>query len=160
MAAKGKPPFDPKLFLGKVGEGRRIEKYAKDKAVFSQGDSADAVFYIQKGKVKLSVNSPQGKEAVVAILEADDFFGEGCLAGQTHRMATVVSMTDLVVSRLERKAIVDVLDREPSFFWIVHRPLIVPYHPCRSRSGGSTIQFERKTARAPASAARQFRDGR
>ena len=76
MAVKATPSFDPKAFLAKVGEGRSIVKYPKDQTVFSQGEPADAVFYIQKGKVKITVFSPQGKEAVVAILGPDDFFGE------------------------------------------------------------------------------------
>src|SRR5437773_143417 len=82
MATKRRPSFDPKSFLAKVGEGRSIAKYRKDQVLFSQGDLADAVFYIQKGKVKVTVVSEQGKEAAVAILGADEFFGEGCLAGQ------------------------------------------------------------------------------
>jgi CRP/FNR family transcriptional regulator, cyclic AMP receptor protein len=87
MATKRRLPFDPKSFLAKVGEGRSISKYRKDQVVFSQGDLAEAVFYIQKGKVKVTVVSDQGKEAVVALLGADEFCGEGCLAGQPRRMA-------------------------------------------------------------------------
>ena len=79
MATKLRPSFNPKSFLAKVGEGRSIGKYRKEQIVFSQGDPADAVFYIQKGKVKITVVSEQGKEAVVAILGANEFFGEGCL---------------------------------------------------------------------------------
>ena len=115
MAAKSKIPFDTKSFLGKVGDGRSIVKYAKNQTIYSQGDLADTVFYIQKGKVKLVVISPQGKEAVVAILSTDDFFGEGCLAGQKHRIATVVAMTDSVIMRLNKAAIVSVIHREPAF---------------------------------------------
>jgi CRP/FNR family transcriptional regulator, cyclic AMP receptor protein len=88
MAIEQTQLFDPKTFLAKVGEGRSIEKYHKDQIVFSQGDPTEAVFYILQGKVKLTVVSEQGKEAVVAILEADHFCGEGCLAGQPRRMAT------------------------------------------------------------------------
>src|SRR6478736_8461814 len=88
MASKQNPSFDPKLFLAKVGEGRSIGKYRKDQIVFSQGDLADAIFYIQKGKAKVTVVSEQGKEAVVAILGPNNFFGEGCLAGQPRRMAS------------------------------------------------------------------------
>jgi CRP/FNR family cyclic AMP-dependent transcriptional regulator len=107
--------FDPKTFLSKVGEGRSIAKYGKNQIVFSQGDPADAVFYIQKGKVKLVVISPHGKEAVVAILGVDDFFGEGCLAGQRHRIATVVAMADSVIVRLKKSAIIGIIHREPAF---------------------------------------------
>jgi len=84
MAIKRKVTFNPKSFLAKVGEDRSIHAYPREQIVFSQGDSADAVFYIQKGKVKVTVVSKRGKEAVVAILGADEFFGEGCLAGQKH----------------------------------------------------------------------------
>ena len=115
MAMKGAPPFDPKTLLSKVGDGRSIGKYRKNQVVFSQGELADSVFYIQKGKVKITVVSEQGKEAVVAVLGVDDFFGEGCLAGQPRRMATVKSMTESAIMRLERAAIVDLIHEEPAF---------------------------------------------
>jgi CRP/FNR family transcriptional regulator, cyclic AMP receptor protein len=94
MKRKGKLPFDPKVFLDTESIGRTISKYRKDQTVFSQGSSADAVFYIQKGKVKITVVSEQGKEAVVAVLGPDEFCGEGCLTGQARRMATAVAMTE------------------------------------------------------------------
>src|SRR5438105_10571305 len=109
MALKPQPSFDPRSFLAKVGEGRSIGEYNKDQIVFAQGDPADAVFYIQRGKVKVSVVSKQGKEAVVAIHETNDFFGEGCLAGQVRRVATVATMMDSVIARLEKAAIVRVI---------------------------------------------------
>jgi CRP/FNR family transcriptional regulator, cyclic AMP receptor protein len=89
MAKKAKKvPFDPKAFLATTNGGRTLSKYRTDKAIFSQGDSADAVFYIQKGQVKITVVSEQGKEAVVAVVGPDEFCGEGCLTGQPRRMAT------------------------------------------------------------------------
>ena len=115
MATKRRPSFDPKSFLAMVGEGRSIGEYRKDEIVMSQGDPADAVFYIQSGKVKVSVVSEQGKEAVVAMLGTNDFFGEGCLAGQAQRIATVATMTDSVIVRLEKAAIVRVIQQEPAF---------------------------------------------
>ncbi len=115
MAPKRRPSFDPKSFLAKVGEGRSIDRYRKDQIVFSQGDPADAVFYIQKGKAKVTVVSEQGKEAVVAIFGTNEFFGEGCLAGQVQRIATVTAMTESVIMRLEKAAVVDVIHREPAF---------------------------------------------
>jgi CRP/FNR family cyclic AMP-dependent transcriptional regulator len=115
MAAKRQSSFDPKSFLAKIGDGRGIGKYRKDQVVFSQGDPADAVFYVQKGKVKLTVISEQGKEAVIAILGADEFFGEGCLAGQVQRIATVNAMTDSVIMRLEKTAILRVIQKQPAF---------------------------------------------
>jgi CRP-like cAMP-binding protein len=115
MAAKQQPAFDPKSFLAKIGDGRAIAKYRKDQIIFSQGEPADAVFYVQKGKVKLTVVSEQGKEAVIAILGTDEFFGEGCLAGQLQRIATVTVMTDAVLMRLEKTAIIRVIHQEPAF---------------------------------------------
>ena len=115
MAIKNRPPFDPKSFLAMVGEGHSIGEYHKGEIVFSQGDSADAVFYIQSGKVKVTVVSEQGKEAVVAMLGTNDFFGEGCLAGQARRIATVAAIMDSVIVRLEKAAIVRVIHQEPAF---------------------------------------------
>jgi CRP/FNR family transcriptional regulator, cyclic AMP receptor protein len=125
MATKRRLPFDPKSFLAKVGEGRSISKYRKDQVVFSQGDLAEAVFYIQKGKVKVTVVSDQGKEAVVALLGADEFCGEGCLAGQPRRMATVTAMTDCTIMRLQKASIIRVLHDEPGFSEIFISHLLV-----------------------------------
>ncbi len=114
--------FDPKSFLAKIGEGRRIGKYRKGQIVFSQGAPADAVFFIQKGKAKVTVVSEHGKEAVVAIYGTDEFFGEACLAGQVLRIATVKTMTESVIMRLDKAAIVRVMHQEPAFseMFIVH----------------------------------------
>jgi CRP/FNR family transcriptional regulator, cyclic AMP receptor protein len=110
-----KPPFDLKVFLSKANGGRTREDYDENRVIFSQGDPADAVFYIQKGKVKLTVVSTQGKEAVVAILGPGDFFGEGCLAGQSLRMATAHSMSMCSIMKLEKADVIRVLHEEPSF---------------------------------------------
>jgi CRP/FNR family transcriptional regulator, cyclic AMP receptor protein len=115
VAIKRRPSFNSKSFLTKVGEGRSIAKYRKGQVVFSQGDGGDAVFYVQKGKVKVTVVSEQGKEAVVAILGTDEFFGEGCLAGQALRISTVTAMTDSVIARIEKATIIRVIHREPTF---------------------------------------------
>ncbi len=115
MAIKRRPSFNPKSFLAKVGIGRTIDKYGRDEPVFLQGDPADAVFYIQTGKVKVTVVSELGKEAVVAMYGADEFFGEACLAGQTLRIATVTTLTDSVIVRLAKAAIVRVIHEEPAF---------------------------------------------
>jgi CRP-like cAMP-binding protein len=98
-----------------VGEGRSVVTYAKDRIVFSQGDVADAVFYIQSGKVKVTVLSEQGREAIVAMHGAGEFFGEACLARQAQRLATVVAMTETVVMRLEKAAVMRVIHEEPAF---------------------------------------------
>ena len=92
MKPKAAPIFNPKVFLAKVGKGRTLAEYKKSQRIFSQGDRADAIFYIQRGKVKLTVVSKRGKEAVVAILGPADFFGEGCQAGQPLRMAGAAAM--------------------------------------------------------------------
>src|SRR6266702_3948875 len=115
MKRKRKPEFDPQAFLAKADGGRTISKYQKDQTVFSQGEAADAVFYIQQGKIKITVVSEQGKEAVVAILGTGDFFGEGCLTGQPLRIATAAAMMECVIVRLEKAAIIRVLHEEPAF---------------------------------------------
>jgi CRP/FNR family transcriptional regulator, cyclic AMP receptor protein len=115
MAKKRRSSFNTKSFLARVGNGRSIGRYRQGQIVFSQGDAGDAVFYIQKGKAKLTVVSEQGKEAVIAILGADEFFGEGCLAGQALRIATVTAMADSVIARLEKSAIIQVIHQEPAF---------------------------------------------
>src|SRR5271168_3368490 len=109
MAKKVKKvPFDPTVFLATVEGGRTISKYRKNETIFRQGDPADAVFYIQKGQVKLTVVSEQGKEAVVAVLGPDEFCGEGCLTGQPRRMATATAMIECGIMRLEKAAIIRV----------------------------------------------------
>jgi len=115
MKPKDKPGFDPEVFLTRVGEGKAIADYQQGQIVFSQGDRAETIFYIQKGKVKLSVVSKQGKEAVIAILEESAFFGEGCLAGQRTRMATAVAMTDCSIVRVEKSVTVKLLHDEAAF---------------------------------------------
>jgi CRP/FNR family cyclic AMP-dependent transcriptional regulator len=113
--AERKSAFDPRAFLAKADDGRTVSKYKKHQVLFSQGDPADAVFYIQKGKVEVTVVSEQGKEAVVAVLGVDEFCGEGCLAGQSRRMATASALTECEIMRLEKAAILRVLHDEPAF---------------------------------------------
>jgi len=108
-------PFDPQSFLSKLGEGKTLVKAPKDRIFFAQGDTADAVFYIQEGKVKLTVMSQQGKEAVVAILEPGSFFGEACLAGEQVRVATTTALEKSTVVRIDKQAMVNVLQQEPTF---------------------------------------------
>jgi len=115
MKRKAKLAFDPKEFLSKVNGGQRIFDYRKDQIVYRQGDPADAVFYIQSGRVKKTVVSEQGKEAVVALLGAGDFFGEGCLAGEALRLATVVALTKCVIARVSKADITRVIHEEPAF---------------------------------------------
>src|SRR5579859_8149340 len=113
--ARKKQPFDVKVFLNTVAEGRTISKYQKGKKVFSQGDPGDAVFYIQEGRVKVCVVSEQGKEAVVALHGNGEFFGESCLNGHPLRVATVVTVTECVIMRIEKAIIVRALYDEPKF---------------------------------------------
>jgi CRP/FNR family cyclic AMP-dependent transcriptional regulator len=112
---KAKTPFNLKLFLTKANGGRTNAEYRANDRIFVQGDPADAIFYIREGRVKLTVVSNQGKEAVVAILKDSDFFGEGCLAGQQLRMATAVALAECSVMKLEKAAVVRLLHEEPSF---------------------------------------------
>jgi CRP/FNR family cyclic AMP-dependent transcriptional regulator len=115
MVRKDNPPFDPKAFLRKANGGKTISEYRMNQVLFSQGDSADAVFYVIDGKVKITVVSEQGKEAVVAILGPDEFCGEGCLTGQPLRLATASAMTECTVMRLEKQTMVRALHDQPEF---------------------------------------------
>jgi len=112
MSVKKKRDFDLKAFLATIGEGRKFVLVPKKQAIFAQGDPSDAVFYIQNGKVKLTVVSNDGKEATIGILSEGDFFGEGCLAGQSRRMASATALTDAAVLRIEKSAMMRVLHRE------------------------------------------------
>jgi CRP-like cAMP-binding protein len=111
----GKSTFDPKAFLATVSRGRTVSDYRKDDVVFLQSSPAEAVFYIQKGKIKIVVASKQGKEAVIAILGPGDFFGEGCLIGQPLRLATARAMVESEVTRVGKAEMIRVLHVEPAF---------------------------------------------
>src|ERR1700731_5410129 len=110
-----KAVFNPKIFLAKVGDGKTISKYQKDEIVFSQGGVADAVFYIQKGKIKLSVISERGKEAVVGILGPSHFFGEGCLNGHRLRVTTATAIDQCLITRIPKAAMIATMHDEPEF---------------------------------------------
>jgi CRP/FNR family transcriptional regulator, cyclic AMP receptor protein len=107
--------FNPKVFLAKVGSGKTIANYGKEQIIFAQGDIADTVFYLQKGKVKIAVISDQGKEAVVGIMNAGQFFGEGCLNGQSVRIATAAAMEESLITTITKAAMMAVLHSEPKF---------------------------------------------
>ena len=115
MTTRKKRPFDPKVFLATVNGGRTLVKYRHNQVVFAQGDAAEAVYYIEDGRVKITVVSDQGKEAVVAIHDKGDFFGEACLTGQPRRLATATAMTDGVIMKLDKAMIARVLHDEPKF---------------------------------------------
>ncbi len=107
--------FDPKTFLATIGVGRKLLTVPKKQTIFTQGDGADAVFYIQKGKVRLTVVSKIGKEATIAIMNEGNFFGEGALAGQVFRMGSAAAMSDCELLRVEKTAMMDALHREHAF---------------------------------------------
>jgi CRP/FNR family cyclic AMP-dependent transcriptional regulator len=115
MKPKVKATFDAKTLLAAVGQGSAARDYQKTQAVFTQGDRADAVFFVQRGKVKLTVLSRQGKQAVIALLGPGDFFGEGCLAGQPVRMATATAMTESAIVRLAKQTMIRALHRDTVF---------------------------------------------
>src|SRR6201987_3379115 len=113
--AKKKTEFDPQKFLATIGEGRKVVSFPKKQTIFAQGDAADAVFYIQEGKVQLSVVSKAGKEATLGILNDGQFFGEGSLAGQALRMGSATALTDCELLRIDKKAMMLALHREHAF---------------------------------------------
>jgi CRP/FNR family transcriptional regulator, cyclic AMP receptor protein len=115
VPAKNKHAFDPKKFLATIGEGRKVVAFPRKQAIFTQGDAADAVFYIQEGKVRLTVVSKIGKEATLGILSEGEFFGEGSLAGQALRMGSATAMTDSELMRIDKKAMMLALHREHTF---------------------------------------------
>jgi CRP/FNR family transcriptional regulator, cyclic AMP receptor protein len=115
VSGRKQPPFDLEAFLSNAGKGTTKSSYEKDGVIFSQGEAADSIFYINTGKVKLTVLSEQGKEAVVAILGPGDFLGEKCLAGQPRRIATAVAMTECFIRRLEKDAMIGLLHDTPEF---------------------------------------------
>ena len=115
MPAKARCSFDPKIFLATLGEGREVVSFAEKQTIFTQGDAADAVFYIQKGKVRLTVLSSNGKEATLGLLGAGDFFGEGGLGGQPFRMGSANAMTGCELLRIDKKAMMLALHREHTF---------------------------------------------
>src|SRR2546425_10862300 len=114
-ALKKKPIFDQDAFLATIGKGQKTMVFAKKQAIFAQGDAADAVFYIEGGKVKLTVVSNHGKEATVGILTDGDFCGEGCLGGQPQRMGSAIAMTECAVLRIDKKAMMEALHRQHEF---------------------------------------------
>jgi CRP/FNR family transcriptional regulator, cyclic AMP receptor protein len=107
--------FDPQTFLALVGAGQSVTNYIDRQSVFAQGETADAIFYIHKGRIKLTVVSQEGKEAIVAILENGQFFGEGCLVAQTYRMASATAIGQCSIARLEKQVVVGKLRDEPTF---------------------------------------------
>ncbi|MGA7994982.1 MAG: Crp/Fnr family transcriptional regulator [Bradyrhizobium sp.] len=107
--------FDPRTFLGRAGAGKTVERYARNQRIYGQGDVAEEIFFIQKGRVKITVLSEHGKEAVVGILEEGQFFGEACLEGAERRSATSLALEDCVITSITRPAMLAALEAEPGF---------------------------------------------
>ena len=114
-AVKKKPAFDQDAFLATIGKGQKPVSFARRSAIFSQGDAADAVFYIREGKVRLTVVSNNGREATVGVLSAGDFCGEGCLGGQPLRMGSAIAMTECAILRIDKKLMMEALHRQHEF---------------------------------------------
>ena len=134
-AAKGRRRFDPVVFFETAAKGRTISKHRKSEIIFSQGDDADAVFYVKKGKVKVTVVSKQGKEAVIAILGTDEFVGEGCLIGQPKRLATASAMSECVTMRVDKTEIQTASSRRANVFSNVCLARFGEDRPCGRRFG-------------------------
>lgn len=122
MTTKSQLKFDAKILLSKLDGGRSTAEYRKDQVIFSQGEPADAAFFVQRGKVRISVLSEQGKEAIVALLGENEFFGEGCLAGQPRRISTATAETDSLIVKFKKEAIIRLIHEDPEFseLFIVH----------------------------------------
>ena len=146
LAQEGQSPqttsFDPNAFLSTLTSGKSSQEYPPKESIFSQGDTADAVFYIQDGKVQLTVVSKRGKEAVIAILQEGSFFGEGCLAGQPLRMSTAKAVHRADVLRVTKEAMVRLLHQEPEFAERFVALYLVSQYPYRRRPGRPTLQFQ------------------
>jgi CRP-like cAMP-binding protein len=122
MMTKAQLKFDAKALLSKLDGGRSTAEFRKDQIIFSQGEAADAAFFVQRGRVRISVLSEQGKEAIVAMLGENEFFGEGCLAGQARRISTATAENDSLIVTLKKEAIVRLIHEDPEFseLFIVH----------------------------------------
>jgi CRP/FNR family transcriptional regulator, cyclic AMP receptor protein len=113
MMTKGS--FDPQKFLSKVGTGKTVAKYRKGHVIFAQGEVADTIYYLQKGRIKVVVLSEQGKEAVVGLLEAGQFFGEGCMNGHKSRIATTTTLEPCLITAIKKTAMLAIIEKEPKF---------------------------------------------
>jgi CRP/FNR family transcriptional regulator, cyclic AMP receptor protein len=142
MADRKNGGFDPNTFLASIGEGRKILAAPKKQTIFAQGDMADAVFYLQRGKVRLTVVSKIGKEATIGIVSEGNFFGEGCLAGQSLRIGSAAAMTDCEILRVEKKKMLDALHREPAFSEMFVTYLLARNIRYEEGSGRPTLQPE------------------
>src|SRR5579872_2641397 len=155
--AKKRRDFDAKEFLATIGQGRKIIPFQKKETIFVQGDEAGAVFYIQAGKVKLSVVSDSGKEATIAILNPGDFFGEGCLAGQPLRMGSATAITDCALLKIDKGAIIGALHRGHAFADLFVGYLLARNIRYEEDLVDQLFNFQRETTGSDSSLARPFR---
>ena len=146
---KNELPFDPKAFLSSANGGRTVSKYATNQTIYQQGDPADSTFYIQTGTVKLTVTSEEGKEAVIAFLKADDFFGERCADGETVRLSTATALTECTITEVAKAELRRIIHNEPTFaeFFISHH-LIRSSHIQADRVDQLLNSSEKRLARA------------
>ncbi len=159
VKTKRKQPFVLESFLSHAGGGRTKAKYRKDETIFGQGDPADAVFYIMDGKCKVTVFSEKGKEAVVALHEKGDFFGEGCLNGHRRRLATVTAITESEIMRLDKATMARALHNEPNFSELFISHLLARNARVEIGPGRSVVQFEREAPGEAASIDGKFWQG-
>src|SRR5450755_3243960 len=136
-----KTSFDPKVFLAKVGKGKTTLNFHSNQKVFAQGEVADTVFYIQKGRVKVTVVSEHGKEAVVGILETGQFFGEGCMNGHPLRIATTTAMEECVITSITKEAMIAILHEEPTFTELFMAYLLTRNGRIRARNDLRAFSF-------------------
>ena len=146
---KNELPFDPKAFLSSANGGRTVSKYATNQTIYQQGDPADSTFYIQTGTVKLTITSEEGKEAVIAFLKADDFFGERCADGETVRLSTATALTECTITEVAKAELRRIIHNEPTFaeFFISHH-LIRSSHIQADRVDQLLNSSEKRLARA------------
>jgi len=152
--------FDPQAFLAKVGSGKTISIYRKDQIIFSQGEVADTIFYIQKGGVKVVVLSDQGKEAVVGILEPGQFFGEGCMNGHSQRIATAAATEESLITAITKSAMVATLHDEPKFSELFVAYLLTRNSRVEDDLIDQLFNSSEKTTSTATSSAREIRQGR
>ncbi len=137
--AKKHSAFNSDTFLATIGDGRKMLSVAKKETIFAQGDEADAVFYVQKGKVRLTVVSQAGKEATIAIVSERNFFGEGSLAGQLLRMGSAAAMTDCEILRVDKKTMMDAPAPRTRVLGNVRDLSVGAQHPLRGRPGRPAV---------------------
>ena len=155
-----KAHFNPRTFLSTIGKGREMVSFGKKSTIFAQGDTTDGLFFIQEGKVQLSVVSEAGKEATLGILSEGDFFGEGGLAGQLTRMSCAIALTDCVLLHVERKAMMHAMNMQPKLSALFMKCLLKRNIRIPGRLGRSTLQLQRKAACTSSSVDGALRQGR